>query len=60
MANERMYLVNKISGRRFCIAKHFGIAGWEIGVSEESLQNYFDQDQKAFYEDAHSWILEYD
>jgi predicted phosphohydrolase len=63
MANDRMFIINKVTGRRFYIAKHMN-GPWYTnheGEMANSWQEYLDQDQGVVsWAGPHSWTIGYE
>lgn len=61
MANNRMFIINKTTGRRFYMAKHFCL-GWEGGWEEmgDAWQEYLDADIDLFLENEHAYAIGYE
>lgn len=60
MANDRIFIKNKISGKQICIGKHIG-SGWycsdDIG---DAINNFYSDHVDEFYEDTHGFEIVYD
>jgi hypothetical protein len=61
MANDRMFIINKVSGRRFYLAKHF-CEGWSGGWEQmgDAFQEYLDADADLFWGNEHAYTVGYD
>jgi hypothetical protein len=62
MANDRMFLRNKITGTRVMIAKHY-CDNWYIPREDtlvEQLKDFFSENQEAFIKSHHSYEIEYE
>ena len=55
MADDRMFLRNKITGKTIGLAKHFS-NGWYNAPYDE-LQEFFDNHRQEFFEDPRSYEI---
>ena len=65
MANDRMFLHNTISHKKFLLAKHLE-TNWYIpgkipgkipGDFDQRLESFFEECEREFYEDPHAWEI---
>ncbi len=62
MANDRMFIINKVTGRRFYLAKHF-CQGWFTHSGKEmadAFQEYLDEDIEHFWGNEHAYAIGYE
>ena len=64
MANDRMFLKNKISGKILCLAKHYETNWYTPSKYEEKtcslqlkLDEFFNEHEVEFYKDPHAWEI---
>ena len=59
MANNRMYIVNKLNNHQILIAKYNGCV-WTAGFSDEELNNFFDECVEENIDNEHVYYLDYE
>ena len=61
VANDRMFLRNKITGKQICIAKHF-LGGWYGPWDDlnEHVNELFEDHFDEFYLDPHAYELSFE
>lgn len=60
MANDRIFLVDKISGKRMCFAKHLGAGWYTVPDIQERLDNFFEETEDSFWGNNHYVELQYE
>lgn len=61
MANDRMWLRNKVNGKKVLLARHDGIR-WYVAYDDldDLIQEHFDESFEQAFSENHSWNIEYD
>lgn len=62
MANDRMIIRNKISGKKVFLAKHY-CSGWYIADGKDiknDLEEFFEESYEEFMKDHHSYEITYE
>jgi hypothetical protein len=61
MANDRMWLTNKVTGEQVLIARHDGVR-WYVAYEnlDDLIEEHFDKSFDQTYSENHSWAIEYD
>jgi hypothetical protein len=57
VANDRMYVVHKITKNKACIAKHYGDGWYAPNNVEDRLNGLFDDTLLEFFQDPHAYEI---
>lgn len=63
MANDRLFIKNKISGKQICLAKHYGTGWFTPGKDDEfveKLNDFFEDNRDEFLNNPHSFEITYE
>ena len=62
MANNRIFIYNKVTKKSFCIAKHLGGPWYISNKSKDELSDFFEDEEnaKAFWECERCYEIKYE
>jgi hypothetical protein len=60
MANNRMYLVNKVTKEVIYLAKYYPSTGWYVSSTIDEINNEFDKREKTYDTYGDEWELKYE